>query len=188
MCEAAPCASLPSEMRFGGLPQAGVNSQAAQHGTTPLYLCTVPWATKVFYKVSHCFPVVRRESSPHEKWSYTLFPWTGNIQWVGQYGGHIGSIWSVGSISLKQISAFKHQQNANKLNTASINALYEYYPFWGYSPKERQLASELDSCQSWRARLNLSTPTPLCLAFHLLRDYLGATSCPLAQEKSISEG
>lgn len=40
MCEEACCASLPSEMRFGGLLQAGVALQTAQHGTTPLYLCT----------------------------------------------------------------------------------------------------------------------------------------------------
>lgn len=36
MCETNSGASSPSEKRFGGLLQAGLGSQAAGHGTTPL--------------------------------------------------------------------------------------------------------------------------------------------------------
>lgn len=99
MCEAACCASLPSEKRFGGLPQEGVGSQAAQHGTAPPYRATG------HQRGLHAVSVSRsagREGALQGKWLH--------LASLDREGMMCGSIWgTTGFISLKEICAFKHQ-------------------------------------------------------------------------------
>lgn len=100
-----------------------------QLGMAP-HLRTMLWATKAVYTLSQCFPV-SREGGCEGKRSY-------KVTFMDQEDVMCGSIWgTIGFLSLKQISAFKHQWNTNKQNTASISTRQQYHPFCGYCPEGR---------------------------------------------------
>lgn len=141
-------------------------------------------------RVLHTVSVSRsagREGALQGKWLH--------LASLDREGMMCGSIWgTTGFISLKQICAFKHQWNANKLNTISVSAPYQYYPFCRSHLKGRQLRVTLtpenqlalDSCRSRRARHSLPA-SPHCTSHPPYSEMTGEPpAAPLAPEELIS--